>query len=201
MWIPDWAKMPNELEHEIGSEESWKEVAENYRSDHPGCYMCEQTKATEGPKRLKYAHHILPVSAGGLNEDWNLMTLCHTHHNKAHGDISFPPWEPVIERLAVEADERTNTPTILAARVDRWLRGKIPKKDSVTCTRTYKKFEISPRAARKALNQLLEMEAGPVEERERKEGNSKTQWILRSECLTTVKTATTAVAGAHRSEN
>ena len=188
MWIPDWARVPNWLEYEIGSVVSWKEVSENHRDEHPNCYMCKYDKLDENWRRVKHAHHSIPVSEGGLNEDWNLVTLCQTHHNKVHGDISFPPWEPIIERLAVEAEGgRLNIPTGFAARVDKWLRGKPATKRAVTCKEVQKEFNVTAQAARKALNQLLEMKAGPVKKREREEGNSRTRWILRSKCLTAVK--------------
>jgi len=53
------------------SGESWQAIREREVSKQ--CYKC-------GNEDRLHVHHIVPVMAGGLNEDWNLMTLCDSCH-------------------------------------------------------------------------------------------------------------------------
>lgn len=47
-------------------------------------YLC-QAPGCSSRKNLE-VHHIIFRSNGGTNDDWNLITLCHTHHHHAvHG--------------------------------------------------------------------------------------------------------------------
>lgn len=60
---------------------SWKRIRDRYIQKHPLCEMCQK----EG--RLTPAdevHHIVPVSQGGKSTQSNLMSLCHSCHNKIH---------------------------------------------------------------------------------------------------------------------
>lgn len=51
---------------------SWRTVRDEVRADE--CYSC-------GASGCKLdVHHIVPLSAGGTNGDWNLMTLCESCH-------------------------------------------------------------------------------------------------------------------------
>jgi len=54
-------------------ESGWKATREKHISDT--CYMCSSTE------RLNL-HHIVPIMAGGTNEEWNFMTLCDSCHGK-----------------------------------------------------------------------------------------------------------------------
>lgn len=52
---------------------SWQELRKEH--DPQECYKCGATENL-------HIHHIIPVMAGGLNGDWNLMTLCQSCHKK-----------------------------------------------------------------------------------------------------------------------
>jgi len=54
---------------------SWWTVRDDERAEE--CYNC-------GASECKLdVHHIVPISAGGTNESWNLMTLCESCHISA----------------------------------------------------------------------------------------------------------------------
>ena len=59
----------------------WKRIRDRYANSHPLCEMClkegRYTPMTE-------VHHILPIKQGGTNENSNLMSLCHSCHEKIH---------------------------------------------------------------------------------------------------------------------
>lgn len=59
----------------------WREIREEYRSEHPLCEMC--LKAGRYVP-MDEVHHIIPVRAGGTNDKNNLMSLCHSCHQKIH---------------------------------------------------------------------------------------------------------------------
>jgi len=60
----------------------WEEVRKaRRRVDGYECQMCGDTAAEVG--RKLDVHHIVPLLSGGLNEAWNLITLCLTCHQKA----------------------------------------------------------------------------------------------------------------------
>jgi len=49
----------------------------NYKSEQP-CIAC-------GTMRVdRCYHHIKSRGSGGLDEPWNLMSLCQEHHNEVH---------------------------------------------------------------------------------------------------------------------
>lgn len=49
----------------------WEEQARNARAER--CAVC-------GGREHLHTHHIIPVMAGGTNEEWNLITLCASCH-------------------------------------------------------------------------------------------------------------------------
>ena len=53
--------------------ETWTETKQKYEQDK--CYKCGATENL-------HLHHIIPVMAGGTNEEYNLMTLCSSCHKK-----------------------------------------------------------------------------------------------------------------------
>lgn len=66
--------------------DSWKSARNEYLSEE--CYKCGQSDG-----RLDL-HHIIPILAGGTNEQWNLMTLCPSCHGQAEsfieGIVNYP---------------------------------------------------------------------------------------------------------------
>lgn len=61
---------------------SWKRARERAREQaNNRCEMCG-SDSSENEYSL-HVHHIVPVSAGGTNSDWNLMVLCADCHKKA----------------------------------------------------------------------------------------------------------------------
>lgn len=55
---------------------------------------CQQCGVSDS---LLDAHHIVPVSAGGTNEGWNLMTLCRQCHSEVEWFTrQFPGFDPVL---------------------------------------------------------------------------------------------------------
>lgn len=59
---------------------SWKRVRETtLERDGYECQMC----GDGGDEATLDVHHIIPLMAGGTNEEWNLITLCRTCHGKA----------------------------------------------------------------------------------------------------------------------
>lgn len=68
---------------------SWWTVRDDARADE--CYMC-------GASGCKLdVHHIVPLSAGGTNGNWNLMTLCESCHRTAEAYTrQFDALRPVL---------------------------------------------------------------------------------------------------------
>jgi len=68
---------------------SWWTVRDDERADE--CYKC-------GASDCKLdVHHIVPVSAGGTNESWNLMTLCESCHRTVEAYTrQFDAFRPVL---------------------------------------------------------------------------------------------------------
>lgn len=56
--------------------ESKQVKMKNYKKAHERCEICGHYATT--------VHHILPVSLGGENEDYNFIALCEECHGKAH---------------------------------------------------------------------------------------------------------------------
>jgi AraC-like DNA-binding protein len=68
---------------------SWWRVRDEERADE--CYNC-------GASDCKLdVHHIVPLSAGGTNESWDLMTLCESCHRTAEAYVrQFEAFDAVI---------------------------------------------------------------------------------------------------------
>jgi len=68
---------------------SWWTVRDGERADE--CYKC-------GASECKLdVHHIVPLSAGGTNDSWNLMTLCESCHPTAESYVrQFEAFDPVL---------------------------------------------------------------------------------------------------------
>jgi 5-methylcytosine-specific restriction endonuclease McrA len=68
---------------------SWWTVRDEERADE--CYNC-------GASECKLdVHHIVPLSAGGTNDSWNLMTLCESCHRTVEAYTrDLPGMEAVI---------------------------------------------------------------------------------------------------------
>ena len=60
---------------------AWKRIRDRYAKAHPLCEMClKEGRLTP----MTEVHHIKPVQEGGGNEDSNLMSLCHSCHERIH---------------------------------------------------------------------------------------------------------------------
>lgn len=68
---------------------SWWTVRDEERADE--CYNC-------GASECKLdVHHIVPLSAGGTNDSWNLMTLCESCHSTAEAYVrQFEAFDAVL---------------------------------------------------------------------------------------------------------
>lgn len=72
---------------------TWRKVRARYAAAHPFCERCYSlgimTRFVDGVDeygRQQEIHHIVPLVAGGSNDDSNLMSLCRSCHAKIHGD-------------------------------------------------------------------------------------------------------------------
>ncbi len=60
---------------------SWDRIRTRYVRSHPYCEKCfEEGRMTP----VEEVHHIVPLSKGGTHDDSNLMSLCHSCHEKIH---------------------------------------------------------------------------------------------------------------------
>lgn len=57
---------------------AWDRLATQMRESE--CACCGAVASADD--RAHHVHHIVPVLAGGTNEDWNLMTLCPSCHRR-----------------------------------------------------------------------------------------------------------------------
>ena len=63
---------------------AWKRIRDRYIKSHPLCEECEkQGRLTP----VQEVHHRVPLSKGGTHERSNLVSLCHSCHMKAHGEL------------------------------------------------------------------------------------------------------------------
>ena len=63
---------------------SWKRIRDRYIKQHPLCERCqEEGRLTP----VDEVHHIIPVSQSGRSTPDNLMSLCHSCHNKIHHEL------------------------------------------------------------------------------------------------------------------
>lgn len=95
-------------EHSRRYGSKWQKVRKRYASSHPYCERCyslgKMTRFTNGvdeqgqPQEI---HHIVPLVAGGTNNDSNLMSLCRSCHAKIHGDRR--------DRISTEEDVHRDT--------------------------------------------------------------------------------------------
>jgi 5-methylcytosine-specific restriction protein A len=59
----------------------WRKIRTRYVRKHPLCERC----LLEGRYvPVEEVHHIVPLSEGGSNDESNLMSLCHSCHEKMH---------------------------------------------------------------------------------------------------------------------
>ena len=62
----------------------WRIIRNRYARAHPLCEMClKEGRYTP----MDEVHHILPLNRGGGNEESNLMSLCHSCHEKIHIEL------------------------------------------------------------------------------------------------------------------
>lgn len=62
--------------------EEWDSISASViRRDNYRCVEC-------GSKKRLQAHHVIPVSKGGLTVRWNLRTLCEACHCKKHKHLN-----------------------------------------------------------------------------------------------------------------
>lgn len=59
----------------------WRVLRDLYLSKHPLCEACLKSDKLV-PAVL--VHQIVPIENGGTHEESNLMSLCHSCHNKIH---------------------------------------------------------------------------------------------------------------------
>lgn len=55
---------------------SWQTRRKHHRQQEPKCQVCGTIEDLD-------VHHIVPIMSGGTNDEWNLMTLCVSCHNRA----------------------------------------------------------------------------------------------------------------------
>jgi len=80
-------------EHSKRYGSAWQKVRARYAASHPYCERCYSlgimTRFDRGKDeygRTQEIHHIVPLAAGGTNDESNLMSLCRSCHAKIHGD-------------------------------------------------------------------------------------------------------------------
>ena len=59
----------------------WRKIRNRYASKHP---LCEQWLKEGRYTPMQEVHHILPINRGGSNDESNLMSVCHSCHEKLH---------------------------------------------------------------------------------------------------------------------
>lgn len=62
----------------------WRTVRARYVQKHPFCEECLKHGRYVAVEEV---HHIVPLSAGGTNDESNLMSLCRSCHEKMHLEI------------------------------------------------------------------------------------------------------------------
>jgi len=62
---------------------------EVYSRDNYECQNCGAKGGSRGNAEL-HAHHMVPISNGGVHELSNLKTFCKQCHNAIHGDVDAP---------------------------------------------------------------------------------------------------------------
>ena len=59
----------------------WKRIRNRYAAAHP---LCERCLIERRYTPMEEVHHILPINRGGTHNEKNLMSLCHSCHEKIH---------------------------------------------------------------------------------------------------------------------
>lgn len=60
---------------------NWNDIRKRIiKRDGAKCYYCGETERLD-------VHHLRPISMGGNNDDYNLLTLCHECHVVEHQGI------------------------------------------------------------------------------------------------------------------
>lgn len=62
----------------------WKRIRARYVAEHP---LCEQCLKEGRITPVEEVHHILPLNWGGTNAKSNLMSVCHSCHQKIHHQL------------------------------------------------------------------------------------------------------------------
>lgn len=71
-------------EHNKKYGSQWRKIRNRYAKKHPLCERClKEGRLTP----MSEVHHILPVKRGGSNDESNLMSLCHSCHEKIHIEL------------------------------------------------------------------------------------------------------------------
>ena len=77
----EYNKYSRSLDHNKKYGREWRRIRNLYASQHPLCEMCLK----EGKMiPMDEVHHIKPVKEGGSNKEFNLVSLCHSHHMLVH---------------------------------------------------------------------------------------------------------------------
>ncbi len=77
----DYNKYTRHGDHNKKYGRGWRRIRNAYATAHPLCERClKEGKLTP----MEEVHHILPVNRGGSNDWSNLMSLCHSCHEKIH---------------------------------------------------------------------------------------------------------------------
>lgn len=71
------------------------------KRDHARCLICGRSPASSVDVEL-HVHHIIPWGTGGLTEEPNLVTLCHT----CHGGL-YPHDDPFVRHLTTVGQEES----------------------------------------------------------------------------------------------
>ncbi|MFB9324284.1 HNH endonuclease, partial [Cryptosporangium minutisporangium] len=71
---------------------SFSTVKDDYRDDH--CELC----GVDENGRKHDVHHIVPIMAGGTNDEWNMMTLCRDCHGTVewYSRLTIPEMDPML---------------------------------------------------------------------------------------------------------
>ena len=68
--------------HKYGA--AWKSIRDRYAKAHPLCERClKEGRLTP----MEEVHHILPLNRGGTNDESNLMSVCHSCHERIHVEL------------------------------------------------------------------------------------------------------------------
>ena len=77
----EYNKYSRSPDHNKSYGRNWRKIRNRYAAAHP---LCEQCLKEGRMTPMTEVHHILPIKQGGTNENSNLMSLCHSCHEKIH---------------------------------------------------------------------------------------------------------------------